>query len=595
MKRFFCIFLTLALLLGLFAGCTAVPETYQPSGAGLANDDGTTKPPATDPNAPEQELTLAYYPDKPMNPLKTADFTNTVLFSLMYQGLFAVDENYDVYPVLCKRYTVSNDMKTWIFYPEQATFSDGSILSAEDVYETLKYAIESDLYKGRFVHVVNINRTADGGVVIKLDISCESLPMLLTIPILKKDELYADNPVGTGPYYLEDLTSGLRLRRRMDWWCDAEMAVTASSIPLVNGTSPSQIRDNFEFYDVGLVCADPCSDTYADYRCDYELFDCENGAFLYIGCCMESTVFSNPGVRSALTFAIDRDYLVEKYYRGFAKATTLPCSPDAPWYSRSLAKRYAYDPQKFVDALSAAGMLGAEIRILVNKDDSMRVSAARAIRDMLQACGLIVTMKEVNGQEYTNALIYNSYEIYVGQTRLSPNMDLSAFFRRGGALRYGDLTDPTLYNYCLEAMANEGNYYNLHKAVADDGRITSVLFHSYAIYATRGLLTTLTPARDNVFFYHLDKTMVDCLGTYAEPEYMKPEGNLPVYIVTATSGLNIRTNPTTNSEVVTRIPYGTEVIPEKWEGNWAYVEYRGMYGWCSANYLKLIREGDSDA
>lgn len=590
MKRFLCLFLSLLLTLSLFAGCSAVPEEYVPSGNGLANDDGTTKPAPTDPDAPEQELTLAYYPDVSMNPLKTADYTNFVLFSLMYQGLFAVDADYNVYPVLCKKYSVSNDMKTWIFYPEQATFSDGSILTQDDVFACLEYAIESDLYKGRFAHVVNINRSTDGGIVIKLDVACESLPMLLTIPIIKKDELYADNPLGTGPYYLETVTSGLRLRRRTDWWCDAEMAVTASSIPLVKGTSPSQIRDNFEFYDVGLVCADPCSDTYADYRCDFELWDCDNGAFLYIGCNMESKTFSNDAVRAALTFAIDRDYLVEKYYRGFAKSATLPCSPDAPWYSRSLAKRYAYEPKKFSEALSAAGMLGNEIRILVNKDDSMRLSSARAIGDMLQACGLIVTMKELNGQDYKDCLIYRTYDLYVGQTRLSPNMDLSAFFRRGGALRYGELPDAVLYNYCLEALANEGNYYNLHKAVADDGRVTSVLFHSYAIYATRGLLTTLEPARDNVFFYHLDKAMTDCLVAYSDPEYVKPAGNLPVYVVTASSGLNIRTSPSTNSEVVTRIPYATEVIPEKWEGNWAYVEYRGMYGWCSANYLKLIRE-----
>lgn len=595
MKRIVCLFLSIMLALGLFAGCSAAPKPYVPSGSGLADDNGATQPPPTDPDQAEQELTLAYYPDKSMNPLETTDYTNTVLFSLMYQGLFAVDSDYNVYPVLCKEYSVSKDMKTWIFYPEQATFSDGSVLTQEDVFASLESAIESDLYKGRFSHVVNINRSTDGGIVIKLDVACESLPMLLTIPILKKDELYVDNPLGTGSYYLETVASGLRLRRREHWWCDAEMAVTASSIPLVKGTSPSQIRDNFEFYDVGLVCSDPCSDTYADYRCDFELWDCDNGAFLYIGCDMESKTFSDASVRSALTFAIDRDYLVEKYYRGFAKAATLPCSPSAPWYSRTLARRYEYEPKKFSDALSAAGMLGNEIRILVNKDDSMRLSSARAIGEMLEACGLIVTMKELNGQDYKDCLIYHTYDLYIGQTRLSPNMDLSAFFRRGGALRYGELPDPALYNYCLEALANEGNYYNLHKAVADDGRVTSVLFHNYAVYATRGLLTELQPARDNVFFYRLDKTMEGIGVDYADPEYMMPESNLPVYEVTASSGLNIRTSPSTNSEVVTRIPYGAEVSPEKWEGNWAYVQYRGMYGWCSKNYLKLIREGTGES
>ena len=41
----------------------------------------------------------------------------------------------------------------------------------------------------------------------------------------------------------------------------------------------------------------------------------------------------------------------------------------------------------------------------------------------------------------------------------------------------------------------------------DDGRLCPILFTGYAVYATRGLMTNLTPARDHIFFYHLDKTM----------------------------------------------------------------------------------------
>jgi hypothetical protein len=47
--------------------------------------------------------------------------------------------------------------------------------------------------------------------------------------------------------------------------------------------------------------------------------------------------------------------------------------------------------------------------------------------------------------------------------------------------------------------------------VADDGRLCPILFRSYAVYAKRGLVSDLTPARDNVFFYHLGKTADDVL------------------------------------------------------------------------------------
>ena len=58
-----------------------------------------------------------------------------------------------------------------------------------------------------------------------------------------------------------------------------------------------------------------------------------------------------------------------------------------------------------------------------------------------------------------------------------------------------------------QSLADRGNYYNLHKLVADDGRIIPVMAGYYAIYAKRGVLSDLNPARDNVFYYTLGKTM----------------------------------------------------------------------------------------
>ena len=95
----------------------------------------------------------------------------------------------------------------------------------------------------------------------------------------------------------------------------------------------------------------------------------------------------------------------------------------------------------------------------------------------------------------------------MGQTRLSPNYDLTQFFKNYGVFRYGGMTDAAIYALCLDALANKGNYYNLHQTIANDGRLCPVIFHSYAVYATRGLLTELEPSRDNVFFYSLGKTM----------------------------------------------------------------------------------------
>ena len=503
MKRILAIFLCALFL----AGCAAEQTSYQPTGDALIYDEDYTGPIATRPEEEsDQELILTYYPDQSMHPYTSVDYTNRALFSLIYQSLFTVDRDYTVEPMLCKQYSVSADMRTYTFYLEDATFSDGSRLSANDVVESLLAAKESAVYGGRLQYVQQVSASGSA-VVVQLSTACENLPILLDIPIVKAASLEQAVPLGTGPYVF----TADSLRRRTDWWCRGEMQVTASVIKLVRAESNTQIRDQFEFADLDLVCADPGSDRYVDYRCDYELWDCENGIFLYLTFYRGSKVFSDPEVRAAVTHAVDRDALVADYYRGFARSATLPASPQSPYYSHVLASKYTYDPQEFAQTISDKGLKDSPVILLVNSGDSLRLRVARAIAEMLTEGGLAVEIQALSAEECRQTLLYRNYDIYLGQTKLSPNMDLSAFFSENGALSYGGVNDVGAYSLCLQALENHGNYYTLHQNIMENGLLCPILFRSYSIYATRGLLTGLTPSRDNIFYYSLGKTMEQAL------------------------------------------------------------------------------------
>ena len=503
MKRILC--LTLALL--LLCGCSAKTGAYTPTGDALMPED-YAGPAITAPESDqEQSLVLTYYPNITLNPYTCTDFTNRALFSLLYQGLFALDRNYEPEPILCKQYSVSDNMMRYTFHLENATFSDGTPLTGEDVAASLQAAREGQVYKGRFLHIAEIIPSGNT-VTIALDTPMETLPMLLDIPIVKASQVDLDKPLGTGPYYLSSTGTAASLHRRTNWWCSAiNMQITAPTIALTRAESVTQIRDEFEFSDLSLVCADPSSDRYADYRCDYELWDCENGMFMYLTFNKDSTTFTDPEIRAAITYAIDRETLASDYYRGFARPASLPASSQFPYYSQALASRYDYDPAKFKQIISDAGLTGKGIILLVNKDDSLRLRAAKAIAAMLEEGGLVVELSALGGDAYQEAMTYRVYDLYLGQTRLSPNMDLSAFFHTNGALSYGGVNDVAAYSLCLQALENHGNYYTLYQTVMDNGLLCPVLTGSYAVYATRGLLTQLTPARDNIFYYTLGKSL----------------------------------------------------------------------------------------
>ena len=504
-----CLLLTVSLL-----GCGKEQE-YIPTGDALVIE-GETVAPTEEAEVPDQHLELAYYPADSMNPFKANNYANRVLFSLVYQGLFAVDRNYQPVPMLCKSYTMTEDMRTYTFYLENATFSDGGKVTIEDVYASLETAMKSSIYSGRFVHVAAMSVTEEGGISFRLDTAMETFPMLLDVPIVKAEEVDAERPVGTGPYYYENAANGLRLRKRGDWWCTSDLLVTASAIPLQEVDSVLTQRDAFEFSNVGLACADPCSDAYVDYRCDYELWEVDNGTMLYLACNTQSKIFGKEKIRSVLTYAIDRETIANTYYRGFGQASTLAASPSSPYYNKQLADRYAYNLEKFTQVLSDEYMLGASIKFVVNREDSLRVRVAREIAQTLRDCGLVVELTELSTKGFRETLTYGMYDLYLGQTKLSPNMDLTHFFRYYGNLGYGGMTDSNIYALCLQALANSGNYYNMLETVADDGRLCPILFHSYSIHATRGLLTGLNPARDNIFSYSIGKTLADVYRELSE-------------------------------------------------------------------------------
>lgn len=510
MKRILVLLICLFLSALTLAGCkTGSKAPYTPTGNALGEE--ATPPSATVPE--EQVLTLTYYREKTLNPLQCEDFTNKAILPLLYQGLFSVDRNYRVEPILCKNYRISADMKSYTFYVENVNFSDGTPLQAQDVAATLQAAKNSLVYGGRFLHITEILVTEDNGVEIRLDTPYENLPILLDIPIIPAKDVESTRPAGTGPYYLDETGNTARLRKKQDWWCSSpNLVATAPSITLLEAADNAQIRDNFQFRDLNLVCANPGSDKFADFRCDYELWDCESGIFLFLAFSADSEVLKTPELRAAVTHAIDRDYLVEEYYRGFAQSATLPASPHFPYYNqKNLADKYGYDLEKYTQAVTDAGVAEQEIILLVHSGDSLRVRVARNIGQMLAAGGLKVTLNELSGKDYEYALQTRQFDLYLGQTILSPNMDLTAFFHTYGSLSFGGTNDVTAYTLSQEALANYGNYYSLHKYVMENGLLCPILFRDYAVYATRGIVTDLTPARDNVFCYSIGKNMEHAL------------------------------------------------------------------------------------
>ena len=90
--------------------------------------------------------------------------------------------------------------------------------------------------------------------------------------------------------------------------------------------------------------------------------------------------------------------------------------------------------------------------------------------------------------------------------------------------------------------------------------------------------------------------MVCSLGvtSIASAEDWEDEGDWYYISSSYEPGIAIRSEPTQDSELLCRIPYGTEFYVEEFDGNWGYTTVDGVTGWIDTDYADLVDTDDWD-
>ena len=514
MKRLLCILLVFTLLL---SGCSLILP-------GLTETEDTTAETETHENNlnPKTQIPtgfgLAYVPEYGFNPYSCACITNRPVFSLVYEPLFILGSGFQPEPVLCDRFAVSESGKTYVItLCEGVIFSDGTPLTANDAAVSLEAARKSDYYGNRFSKVASFSALDDRTLQIELNRAYENLPLLLDVPIVKAGTETGNRPLGTGPYAFSEEGMDLCLRRNRNWWQDNRAPVEYDRILLAPCKDPTEVRDSFEFGTTSLVCADLNAPNAVGYRCDYELWDEPTTTMQYLGFNLSSGIFYKRGLRAAVTHIIDRETLIASVYKGFAEAAYLPCAPGSPLYDPELAEQYSYDEDAFAEALRDAAVPAEYVTtLLVCSSDPSRVELAGRIAEALTQAGLRIELKLVDYETYRYRLSAGQFDMYVGETRLSGNFDLTEFFRAYGSLSYGGIRSAGMEELCYDTLENSGNCYDLYSGVMENGYFCPLLFKSYAVMANRGAIGSLQPAVDFAFHMAGGRSLADASVTYEE-------------------------------------------------------------------------------
>ena len=408
------------LALGLILSLTSC---YQlPDSPDLSVSQPDTSTPKAVVNFP---LTLAVYETQSLHPLFSDDRVNLTLFPLIYEGLFQLDTSFTPQNVLCRTYQISEDGLVWTFALRgDVTFSDGTPLTAAHVVHSLELARSPrSRYAGRFSGISSIAVVSEHELSVSLTRPNTGLPALLDIPIVLGDGQY---PLGTGPYVLarEDGMFSLIPRSGSD-----------PTIPLISVTRTRELTAAFERGDLSLVCTDPAATDSPGYSASCTTVDYDTTSLVYLGFNTVKSPFGSPATRRAAAAALDRSALVSAAWSGHARISALPIHPASPLYDESLARQLpAVDNAR--DLVTQAGLSGRGLTLIVNSENSSRVTAARLVARQLEQAGLSVNVSSLPWADYLSALSAGGFDLYLGEVSLTADFDLTPLISANGPLNY---------------------------------------------------------------------------------------------------------------------------------------------------------------
>jgi len=272
-----------------------------------------------------------------VNPLLALTDADRDLTALTYAGLMGLDGEGNLVPVIAERYRVSEDGLEYTFsLREDAKFSDGTPVTADDVVFTVEKAQDPALRSPELANWANIRAEALDTRTVVFTLPKPYAPFLVdtTLGILPADKWrnipvdefsfspLMTNPVGAGPFKVARVTrdkdgsvTGYELRAS-DTYAPGRPYLDVIYVKFYDDVT--KLADAYERKNIQSAYGIPVKGAL---RSPYSRVF---GAFFNSD---ENPVFARLEVREALSLAVDRTRIVNEVLGGYATPLTGPVPP----------------------------------------------------------------------------------------------------------------------------------------------------------------------------------------------------------------------------------------------------------------------------
>jgi len=332
--------------------------------------------------------------------------TDTPTFNItghIFETLFILTPEGDVEPHLATGYEISGDGKTVsITLRDDVLFHDGTPFNAEAVkanIDRIKDPAQANAFATLMGAVDSV--TVTGEYSVDLNLAAPFAPLLphlthasqaMMAPSSMSDENVSQNPVGTGPFVLDEWVHGeyLRVVRNDAYWRAPATLDSVTFRPIAEGgtrialvqTGAAHVATNVPPQDVERI----------DALDDVTVHKVDSMRTIYIFFNNYREPFTDLRVRQAINHAVDKEAIVEFVLGGAGRVSDAAIAPGVFGYTPIGV--YEYDPEKARALLAEAGYPdGLEITLHSPTGRYMQdIQVAEAVQSQLAEVGIDATI-----------------------------------------------------------------------------------------------------------------------------------------------------------------------------------------------------------
>lgn len=458
--------------------------------------------------------------DADVDTLHPTDFSTTVELNILdqiYDTLMYMnpDGTEDPEPRIAESYEISEDGLDYTFHlRDGVTFHDGTPVTVDDVVFSLELYKESEYQGSQITMMASVEAVDESTVVCHLDSPyAPFLQGILSPFICSKDyyeedpDAFVTSPIGSGPYKFVSRSTGSNviLTANEDYYRGAP-AIKDITFEVIPDVATKAIA--LQTGEVSFAEVDSSVLSQLEANPAISIDEVSTSGFAYISMNTEKEPFSDPRVRQAINYAVDRENLVQVCYDGKAEVNSNICAKHRFGYSDD-QMQYTYDPEKAKELLAEAGIttpynLG---ELLVAEKYS---NLATVIQNDLKAVGLEVTISVKEFNAYISDLTSGNYDITAlvmtleGDTQTLEMAFITDYIGTANNARYSDPEMDELFNQTRTETDTEKRaaLFDQILSKAQDEAIYAILCNPLTLYAySADLQCPEFPLEGNYYVY----------------------------------------------------------------------------------------------